>query len=160
MRLRINHLIAISLLAYWTFCLVPAGYAGQKIIVALDKAKLIELDQPASLVSVANPAIADINVQSPRVIFVVGKAIGETSINVLTNSGNSAQSFDVNVVPSTNNKITVNLGPDAVKTLNCLPRCVQVDNPGKGPVAKKSSSGGKPQSGGGASLRPAVSPSK
>ena len=134
--------------------LVSAAHAGQQIIVALDKAEIIELDQPASMVSVSNPLIADINVQSPQVIIIIGKAIGETSINILTRPGNLAQSFDINVIPSTNNKITVNLGSDGVKTLSCLPRCVQVGNPGKGPSAKNLSGGVKPQSGGGGTLGP------
>ena len=154
MHLKIKHLMSISVAAFLMFCVMPVGHADQKIIVALDKAEVIKLDEPASTVSVSNPSIADINVQSPRVIFVIGKAIGETSINVLTKSGNTARSFDVNVIPSTNNKITVNLGSDGVKTLNCLPRCVQISNPGKDPAAKSSSSSGTAQSGGSGSAQP------
>jgi len=146
MRRLINYLMSLSLFALSAFSQASASDEEQKILVRVDKAEVIKLERPASLVSVSNPLIADINVQSPRVIFVIGKAVGETSINILTSSGDTTQSFDVNVIPSTENKVTVNLGTDAVKTLNCLPRCIQINNPGRDPAAKGSSSSTPPQS--------------
>ena len=146
MRQLINHLMPLGVLAFSAFFQASANDLRQKILVTVDKAEVIKLQRPASLVSVSNPSIADINIQSPRVIFVIGKSIGETSINITTSSGDTTQSFDVNVIPSMENKVTVNLGTDAVKTLNCLPRCIQISNPGRDPAAKGSSSSASPPS--------------
>ncbi len=55
MHLKIKHLMFISVAAFWMFCVMPVGHADQKIIVALDKAEVIKLDEPASMVSVPIP---------------------------------------------------------------------------------------------------------
>lgn len=58
----------------------------------IHKGMLVRLDQAATAVFVANPAIADIQVKSPRLIYVFGAAVGETTLfavdgeeNVLAN---------------------------------------------------------------------------
>jgi pilus assembly protein CpaC len=58
----------------------------------IHKGMLVRLDQAATAVFVANPNIADIQVKSPRLIYVFGTAVGETTLiavdgeeNVLAN---------------------------------------------------------------------------
>jgi pilus assembly protein CpaC len=55
----------------------PAGPALQ---LEVSKGRLIRLDQPASSVFVADPDIADVQVKSPSLIYVFGKAAGETTL--------------------------------------------------------------------------------
>ena len=51
--------------------------------IEVDKAHLIQLDENAATVMIADPAIADVTVESPRLIFVIGHAVGETSLFIL-----------------------------------------------------------------------------
>jgi pilus assembly protein CpaC len=71
--------------------MVPAN--GRPILLEVDKGTLIQLTQPASTVFVANPDIADVQVKSPKLIYITAKAPGETVIyavgadeNVLLNA--------------------------------------------------------------------------
>jgi len=53
---------------------------GQTIQLEVGKGRLVRLDRPAASVFVAEPEIADIQVKSPNLVYVVGKAAGETSL--------------------------------------------------------------------------------
>ena len=48
--------------------------------IHVNKGNLIRLDRPASTVFVANPEIADIDVKSPTLVYVFGRAPGETTL--------------------------------------------------------------------------------
>ena len=52
----------------------------EPIAVELNEGKLIRLDQPAASVFVANPAIADVSVKSPRLVYLFGSNPGETTV--------------------------------------------------------------------------------
>ncbi len=67
---------------------LPASAANDDIEIAINKAHLIQLDVDANVVLIANPEIADVAVESPRVIFLLGKAPGETSLFILDADGN------------------------------------------------------------------------
>ncbi len=54
--------------------------SGPPISVDISKGVLITLPRPADTVFVANPAIADVQVKSPRLIYLYGKDPGETSL--------------------------------------------------------------------------------
>ena len=56
--------------------------------VEVDKAHLIQLDENATTVMIADPEIADVAVESPRLVFVIGRAVGETSLFILDADGN------------------------------------------------------------------------
>ncbi|MGH7125677.1 MAG: pilus assembly protein N-terminal domain-containing protein, partial [Stellaceae bacterium] len=57
--------------------IAPAGAALQ---LEVSKGRLIRLDQPATSVFVADPDIADVQVKSPSLVYVFGKAAGETTL--------------------------------------------------------------------------------
>lgn len=71
------------------------------ISVELNEGKLVRIDEPAASVFVANPAIADVAVKSPRLIYVFGRAPGETSL--------FAVDGEENVLLSANLTVTHNL---------------------------------------------------
>jgi hypothetical protein len=123
--------------------LVTSTAAGVKLLVEPNKTVLLYLDHSASVVTVNNPKIADVDVQSPRMILVLGKSVGVTKINIITSARRKALVYDVTVTPWIDNKVTINLGAEAVKTLKCQPRCIRMDNPGKDPEAGKGGGGGK-----------------
>jgi pilus assembly protein CpaC len=57
--------------------IAPAGAALQ---IEVSKGRLIRLDQPANSVFVADPDVADVQVKSPSLVYVFGKAAGETTL--------------------------------------------------------------------------------
>ena len=79
--------IAFSLLVGGLLVGVPAKASSQVIpetsgVILLEESKgaLIRLARPAHTVFVANPDIADIQVKSARLIYLLGKAPGETTL--------------------------------------------------------------------------------
>jgi pilus assembly protein CpaC len=53
---------------------------GRPIVLEVDKGTLVRLAQPASTVFVADPEIADVQVKSPKLIYITAKSPGETVI--------------------------------------------------------------------------------
>jgi pilus assembly protein CpaC len=72
----INALITLTLLASPVF-------ADSLVKVEINKGKMIKFDKPASSVVIADPTTADVQVVSPKMVFVYGKKIGETSISAV-----------------------------------------------------------------------------
>lgn len=63
----------------------PSPYAGQQGPLALDAGKgtLLPLGEAAVSVFIADPSIADVQVPSPKAVFVLGKKTGTTTLYVL-----------------------------------------------------------------------------
>src|SRR5271155_3301193 len=57
---------------------IPAN--GKPIVLEVDKGTLVRLTGPASTVFVADPEIADVQVKSPKLIYITAKSPGETVI--------------------------------------------------------------------------------
>jgi len=93
---------ALALVMSLSLALAPAcAYAGPQVVapngqlisLASGKGVILRLDRPAGNIFVADPKIADIQVKSPTIIYLVGKAAGTTTLfaldkqdNVLINS--------------------------------------------------------------------------
>jgi pilus assembly protein CpaC len=93
---------ALALVMSLSLALAPAiAYAGPQIIapngqiisLASGKGVILRLDRPAGNIFVADPNVADIQVKSPTIIYLIGKAAGTTTLfaldkqdNVLINS--------------------------------------------------------------------------
>jgi len=54
--------------------------SADRLEIETNRGVLIRLDRPASTVFIANPEIADIQVKSPRLIYILGKTPGETTL--------------------------------------------------------------------------------
>jgi pilus assembly protein CpaC len=54
--------------------------ANARLELEASKGRLVRLDHPASSVFIADPKIADIQVKSPTLVYVIGKAAGETTL--------------------------------------------------------------------------------
>lgn len=81
---------------------VVTGTSGRDISVEINRGALIKLPVAADTVFVANPDIADIQVKSPRLLYLYGKRAGETVIYAVDG--------DDNVLLNSRVKITHNLG--------------------------------------------------
>ncbi|MGB0682959.1 MAG: type II and III secretion system protein family protein [Magnetovibrionaceae bacterium] len=72
--------------------------SGEALQMEVNKGQLLRLPADASSVFVANPEIADIQVRSPRLIYVLGKAYGETTVIALDRSEQVLANISVEVI--------------------------------------------------------------
>ena len=100
--------------------------------VLVDQATLVRLDRPASEIVVGNPSIADVSVQSGKVLVVTGKSFGETNLIVMDADGKVIANRGLIVLEPRTGFVTMYKG-DARQTLHCAPNCtpplVIGDNP-------------------------------
>ena len=84
MIIRSSKLIIAAALASMLAAFAPARAleiidgGGDTLQLEVSKGKLVRLDAPARTVFVADPAIADIQVKSPRLIYLLAKKPGQT----------------------------------------------------------------------------------
>jgi len=104
--------------------------AAEAIIVTVHKLEVVKLDRDASVVLIANPTIADVAVESERLIFLFGLEQGETSIHILDADGEEILIAPVVVVPLVERQVTVNRASNNEEaTYSCAPRCAAVSTP-------------------------------
>ena len=65
----------------------------------MNRAVVVESDQPFAELSIANPGIADISTLSDKSIYVLGKAPGRTTLTLLGPDGKLITNVDVQVSP-------------------------------------------------------------
>lgn len=103
---------------------------AETLTVEIDHALLLRLDSDADIVHIANPSIADVALESPRMIFVVGLQAGQTGIYILDRDGNPVVEGSVIVTQSTTNEVTLNRNTDEL-TYSCASRCTEVEISGQ-----------------------------
>ena len=92
------------------------------IEVLIDQASLVKLDRAAAEIVVGNPSIADVSVQSGKVLVVTGKSFGESNLIVLDGDGKVIISKRLIVTEPRTGFVTVYRGPER-QTLHCAPYC-------------------------------------
>ncbi|MDF3073420.1 MAG: putative CpaC [Alphaproteobacteria bacterium] len=80
---------------------VVTGTSGRDVVIEINRGALVKLQAPADTVFIANPDIADIQVKSPRLLYLYGKRAGETVLYAVDG--------DDNVLLNTRVKVTHNL---------------------------------------------------
>ncbi|GGA14226.1 type II and III secretion system protein family protein [Neptunicoccus cionae] len=78
---------------------IMRGATTSSIKVSVNRAIVMESDQPFAELSVANPGIADIATLSDRTIYVLGKSPGRTTLTLLAADGKLITNVDVHVSP-------------------------------------------------------------
>lgn len=71
--------------------------SAQTVGLTPDAAKLVRLDAPVSSVFVANPEIADVQVKSPRLVYVFAKDVGSTTLFAVGENDRVAASYELDV---------------------------------------------------------------
>ena len=71
------------------------AHAADALTVELDGARILKLDSPASDIVIGNPNIADVTVQTPNRLVVIGRAPGVTRLIVMSDG---AITMDTQVV--------------------------------------------------------------
>lgn len=112
-----------SLLLTVAFSVLNSGPAlSSELNVEIDQATLVRLDKPGAEIIIGNPSIADVAVQSGRLLVVTGKSAGVTNLMVLDGGGRLTFSRKVFVSADTKYLVTVNKG-SARQTYSCSPDC-------------------------------------
>ena len=101
---------------------VPAMAASNSVQVLVDQATLVRLDRPAAEIVVGNPSIADVSVQSGKLLVVTGKSFGETNLIVMDADGKVVANRQLIVQEPRTGFVTVYRG-SARQTLHCAPYC-------------------------------------
>jgi pilus assembly protein CpaC len=78
---------------------VMSGSASTPLNVPMNRAVVVESDQPFAELSIANPGIADITTLSDRTIYVLGKIPGRTTMTILAPDGKLITNVEVQVTP-------------------------------------------------------------
>lgn len=99
----------------------------------IDQATIINLDSPGAEVIVGNPSIADVAVQSGRVLVVTGKSVGLTNLIVLNAAGKRIYENKVSVSVDPKHLVTLNKGVGR-ETYSCSPTCGPALIPGDTPT--------------------------
>lgn len=110
-------IISLSFVANLTHSAHAQQHFDSMPVLSLEynKGRLVTLDGNASSVMVANPNIADIQIISPRTVFVHGRAIGETSFMALDNNDYPIYEATIEVTHNLSKlkRAVENLVPDA-----------------------------------------------
>lgn len=90
--------------------------------VTVDEAKLVPLKAPAAEIILGNPSIADVAVQSTRMIVVTGKSYGRTNLIVLDGNGKQILNQSLSVASNARGSVTLHKG-SAAFSYYCAPDC-------------------------------------
>ena len=96
--------------------------ASNDVQVLVDQATLVRLDRSAAEIVVGNPSIADVSVQSGKVLVVTGKSFGETNLIVMDADGKVVANRQLIVQEPRTGFVTMYRG-GARQTLHCAPYC-------------------------------------
>jgi pilus assembly protein CpaC len=78
---------------------VVRGSASAPLAVPMNRAIVVESDEPFAEISIANPGIADISSLSDRTIYLLGKEPGRTTMTILGPEGRLISNVEVQVTP-------------------------------------------------------------
>ena len=78
---------------------ILTGEASSPLRISMNRAAVVESDEPFTEVSIANPGIADISTLSDRTIYILGKEPGRTSMTLLGADGRLITNVEVHVTP-------------------------------------------------------------
>lgn len=126
------HISRIGLAALACCGVLSASLAdaiAKDVSVALDEAKLLPIDEPASEVIIGNPSIADVAVQSAKLLVITGKSFGTTNLIVLDSRGKEI--FNHNVRVTSQEAQTVRMYKGGTRfSFDCAERCETMLVPG------------------------------
>ncbi|PIB24039.1 general secretion pathway protein [Amylibacter kogurei] len=78
---------------------IMRGATSSNIRISLNRAVVMEADQPFAELSVANPGVADVAVLTDRTIYIIGKTPGRTTLTLLGPEGNLITNVEIQVAP-------------------------------------------------------------
>lgn len=91
--------------------------------IDLNKTQILRLPEAAGSIIIGNPAIADVMLQSPTMILVIGRGFGETNFMVLDRNGDTIVDADVQVTSITPSNGVRLFNRSSRETYSCSPSC-------------------------------------
>ncbi len=128
-------LVATNASAQSAFYEALGGQGDGELSVEINKGTAVRLPAPAASVAVADPNIADVQVISPRMLYVNGRGIGETSLIAVDGSDNIIYETTIDVTHNLSRlkRATQEVSPDndvvATSTDNAIILKGKVDSP-------------------------------
>jgi pilus assembly protein CpaC len=103
--------------------------AGSSVSLEVGKGTLVRLDRPANAVFVADPEICDVQITSPRLVYLLAKKPGQTSVYAVDEAENVLASMEVSVGHNLSriNAAVRTLYPDADITLSSIDNAVVIE---------------------------------
>lgn len=96
--------------------------ANETIVVALDRATILQLPQNAVTIIIGNPSVADVTmIKKSNQMVLTGKGFGQTNLIALDSTGKSVGESNIRVVENKTN-IVVQRGMER-ESWDCSPRC-------------------------------------
>ncbi len=92
------------------------------LVVKYDQSQLLRVTRPVSEIIIGNPTIADISVQSKKLLVVTGKSFGKTNMILLDSEQNVIQENQIIVLQDQSKVVNLRRGI-ARESYNCAPRC-------------------------------------
>ncbi len=114
---------------------VQAGNTSGPIDLAASKGTMLTLSQDAASVFVADPTIADVHVPVPRVVYVLGKKPGTTTLYVLDAANHPLVQRTIHITPDveTLRAMVTARFPNAGLKINAGPGSIEVDGNAQDP---------------------------
>jgi hypothetical protein len=109
--------------ALWLGSASAALAGSDEVNVTIDEAAIVKLARPAAEIIVGNPSIADVAVQSGKVLVVTGKSFGRTNLIVIDADGKEVINRMLSVQEARSGLVTLHRGPEARFTYYCAPNC-------------------------------------
>lgn len=114
-----------AIIAAATAVVVAAGPAlavQDSVVVEVNRAKVVRLDQPAATVILGNPAVADALVQNRSMLIITGKSYGSTNLIVLDPAGETVEELILHVTAVDDGSVTIQKGATRL-SFSCNPVC-------------------------------------
>ena len=92
------------------------------LIVKYDQSQLLRISRAVSEIIIGNPTIADISVQSKKLLVITGKSFGKTNMILLDSEQNVIQENRIIVLQDQTKVVNLRRGI-ARESYNCSPRC-------------------------------------
>ena len=136
MRSKLRRALAASSFLGSVFCAFSALAGG--VSVGIDTSTPVHLSRGASSVFIGNPAIADVYIQSDKLVFLSGRSFGTTNLIALDAQGNTIMNVPITVVAARGETVTLQRGPAGRISYACSGQCEPTPMPGDDPAYAKS----------------------
>ena len=100
----------------------PQTANASDLVIKYDQSQIIRLPTPVSEIIIGNPSIADVSVQSNKMLVVTGKSFGITNIIALDAQKNIIQDQRIVVQRDQSKIVNVQLG-GVRRSYNCSSQC-------------------------------------
>jgi Flp pilus assembly secretin CpaC len=112
----------------------PNNATPANVDVVIDQARVMHISQPADVVIIGNPGIADATIQDNQTLIITGHSFGTTNLIVLDSTGKAVANAILVVKPGNDQVVTVYRRASR-QTFSCTPDCSPVMAVGDNPAA-------------------------